>query len=288
MSLMIGGLEGIVPLLLIEDSLIEDLSSLNQLDGLIKNQINRTDKRTEDFCREISDLNNKAEMLRELGPASFDEEAKGQGISEVQQTAQESNRHLRLKSDERIKPRKEQQEQQLEWNNLDKKGFKRQEKHKLVKDWPSLELRECYKVVGVMDGHRKVLCTAGQIVSLEANNIQEGDISTAKIQYVCWPVEWSENLPSDGSNPFRDEDDLLDDKTDRKVKRENWPTCVVVCGLIELNSRCWWMEFEGDLRYLKLSTEGMEYEQRWKDMEPRHRLELCAVQVMGAGAQAQY
>ncbi|KAI8443993.1 hypothetical protein BY996DRAFT_6426548 [Phakopsora pachyrhizi] len=62
MNLMIGGLEGIVPLLdqtnlhcnllnylngwpeliqrlPIEDSLIEDLSSLNQLDGLIKNPI---------------------------------------------------------------------------------------------------------------------------------------------------------------------------------------------------------------------------------------------------------
>ncbi|CAH7673544.1 hypothetical protein PPACK8108_LOCUS8417 [Phakopsora pachyrhizi] len=258
MSLMIGGLEGIVPLWIDQESDSRNYCNLNPSE-------NRTDKRIFAGRIEISDLNNKAEMLRELGPASF----VMRRPSEVQQTAQESNRHLRLKSDERIKPRKEQQEQQLEWNNLDKKG-------------------ECYKVVGVMDGHRKVLCTAGQIVSLEANNIQEGDISTAKIQYVCWPVEWSENLPSDGSNPFRDEDDLLDDKTDRKVKRENWPTCVVVCGLIELNSRCWWMEFEGDLRYLKLSTEGMEYEQRWKDMEPRHRLELCAVQVMGAGAQAQY
>ncbi|KAI8458991.1 hypothetical protein BY996DRAFT_6451147 [Phakopsora pachyrhizi] len=95
-------------------------------------------------------------MLREFGPASFDEEAKVEMKLMVKG----------LKSDERIKPVKEQQEQQLKWNNLDKKG-------------------ECYKVVGIMDGcrdlanfasksrysHRKVLCTAGKIVSLEANDI---------------------------------------------------------------------------------------------------------------------
>ncbi|KAI8444098.1 hypothetical protein BY996DRAFT_6535720 [Phakopsora pachyrhizi] len=172
---------------------------------------NRTDKKTEDFRREDEEAEVEMKLMVK-GP-------------------------LRLKLDEIIKPSKEQQEQQLEWKNLDKKGdiglrFKRQEKHKLVKDWPSLELRECYKVVGVMNGcrdlpkvasrscnsHRKVLCTAGQIVSLEANNIQEGDISTAKDLKGLSTREltrsWSENLPLDGSNRFRDEDDLLDDKTD--------------------------------------------------------------------------
>ncbi|CAH7674785.1 hypothetical protein PPACK8108_LOCUS9720 [Phakopsora pachyrhizi] len=146
--------------LLIEDSLIEDLSSLNQLDGLIKNQIveitaTATQARTGSTRNarmfpavqqrlkvfkgrrifagriEISDLNNKVEMLRELGPES----SMMRRPSEVQQTAQEGK-------------------QQLEWNNLDKG------------DLPKL--------------HPEVLGTAGQIVSLEANNIQEGDISMAK------------------------------------------------------------------------------------------------------------
>ncbi|CAH7681651.1 hypothetical protein PPACK8108_LOCUS14280, partial [Phakopsora pachyrhizi] len=101
---------------------------------------------------EISDLNNKVEMWRELGPASF----MMRRPSEVQQTAQESNRPLRLKSDERIKPRKEQQvqkDQRQATIGRHRIGVDN-EKHKLVKDWPSLELRECYKVVVVMDGCR--------------------------------------------------------------------------------------------------------------------------------------
>ncbi|KAI8446528.1 hypothetical protein BY996DRAFT_6611674 [Phakopsora pachyrhizi] len=93
-------------------------------------------------------------MWRELGPASFmlgDEEAKVEMKLMVKGP-------LRLKSDERIKPRKEQQvqkDQRQATIGRHRIGrFKRQEKHKLVKDWPSLELRECYKVVVVMDGCR--------------------------------------------------------------------------------------------------------------------------------------
>ncbi|KAI8452086.1 hypothetical protein BY996DRAFT_6576565 [Phakopsora pachyrhizi] len=170
------------------DSLIEDLSSLNQLDGLIKNQIveitaTATQARTGSTRNarmfpavqqrlkvfkgrrifagriEISDLNNKVEMLRELGP-----ESSMLGVE----------MKLMVKG---IKPRKEQQvrtDQRQATIGRHRIGVDN-EKHKLVKDWPSLELRECYKVL-----HPEVLGTAGQIVSLEANNIQEGDISMAK------------------------------------------------------------------------------------------------------------
>ncbi|KAI8461135.1 hypothetical protein BY996DRAFT_6561076 [Phakopsora pachyrhizi] len=134
---------------------------------------------------EISDLNNRIEMLREMESARVvvvDED-----LSEVKQTAQESNRLLRQKPDKRIKPRVEQRE--------------------------------------VPTDQRKM--TSGKRLHPEGATATERCCAlqarfAIKIQYVHWQFERMDQTHSGQNIPLRtfekglegDEDELLDDKTD--------------------------------------------------------------------------
>ncbi|KAI8443243.1 hypothetical protein BY996DRAFT_6470040 [Phakopsora pachyrhizi] len=117
-----------------------------------------------------------------------------------------SDEDLRLKSDKKIKPRMEQRE-----ILANQRKVTIGEKQKLVNNLRILEIRECYPVVGVMDGSTERCCALQARFGTRHPNLSlggwhvhqaleygwwfvEGDlshlkISTEQVKFLCLPIE---------------------------------------------------------------------------------------------------
>ncbi|CAH7687052.1 hypothetical protein PPACK8108_LOCUS21781 [Phakopsora pachyrhizi] len=151
---------------------------------------------------------------------------------------------------------------------------------------PTLQMENLETVEHLEEGNFKELPTVSNRISQELvgdlDRIYQEfkcqrrveDINTFWEEYQARRPDQSARDSKSGANP------LPSRKLDFKKKKEE----TVFVG----DNQCQRRGQDKKEDSFRLPMRGMEYGQRWQDREHRHRLDLCAVQVIGMRAQAQY